>query len=158
MSTQHDPSDSSTHPATRARRHGSIVLASLGLLSVLGGVVLWFALPAPFWRAASLQCVVWGAINAGLAVKGLFDCRRDALAPVTHQQSQGDKLLDYLKVSFKMNLAWLSIGIALLAWGLLTPPGDGRQSLLGHGAGMGAQTLQLMLFDRWMAGRLREAA
>lgn len=108
-----------------------------------------------FLGALSLQFLIWGAINAalsGVALRGV--ARREAHPLPTDQElAQRERTIRILSLNIKLDLLWITIGVALLLLALVFP--ESMASLLGHGLGVVLQGGFLLLFDRLFARRLR---
>ena len=116
------------------------LLLAWGVGSVVLGVpTFWLG---PVVAAAGSQFVIWGAIDALIALPGLR--RDDGLDPA--------KLLETLEFSRKLNYLWLAIGLGLLIGGIWLPV------LIGHGVGVLVQGGFLFGFDRGFHRDLSAAA
>ncbi len=127
-------------------------------LSVGIGVALLpdiFSWSTPFWRGVGLQGVVWGVIDAGIAVFGLVALRRrrarldDPYAPQSAER-EARKLRKLLLVNAGLDVLYIAGGVALT---LTFGSGDGFAR--GNGVGIVVQGAFLLLFDIFYAQRTK---
>lgn len=118
-------------------------------VSIVGGLLL---LPAPpFWRGVGVQALVWGAIDAAIALFGLLSLRRkqrrsDANAPETlARETRGLRRL--LLVNAGLDVLYVVGGIVVLM--RFT-----TEFARGNGVGIIVQGAFLLLFDLFYALRV----
>lgn len=115
-----------------------------------GGVLLT---SGPFWRGVGLQGVVWGAIDAGIALVGLAAMRRrraalgDPDAPQTVRE-EARRLLKLLRINAGLDVLYIAGGAALA----LTL-GSADAFARGNGVGIALQGAFLLVFDLFYAQR-----
>lgn len=114
----------------------SVLSVAVGLVGVATGEA--------FWRAFGIQCVVWGLIDAGIALLGRRNARRRARPAAIEAQA----LRRALWVNAGLDVGYILIG-AGVAWA-----GAGHPEWLGHAAGVVVQGVFLLGFDAWHAVRL----
>lgn len=132
------------------QRQIGVLLLVWSALSICAGLLLIF-LGIPFWRGVGLQGVVWGIIDAGIALFGLASSRRkgsrpDALTPtVLRREAKGLRRL--LLVNVGLDVVYILAGIIVLLT-FDTPFAH------GNGVGILIQGGFLLLFDNFYATRV----
>src|SRR5579883_1502982 len=122
------------------------ILLGWGGASVLVCGVLQ-CVPGLFWRQVGLQCALWGAIDAVLAILG----RRSARAKAGRALAPADEQKD--RRGFRRILlvnAWLDVGYVLCGAWLIW-----RLKQHGIGAGILLQGAWLLLFDSLLAREVK---
>lgn len=122
------------------------ILLGWGGASVLLGGVLQCARNL-FWRQVGLQCVLWGAIDAVLAILG----RRSAQSKAERAPASADEQKDVR--DFRRILlinAWLDVGYVLSGAWLIW-----RLKQRGIGTGILLQGAWLLLFDSLLAREVK---
>jgi len=122
-------------------------------LSVLGGSVLLLGGFAPLWRGVGLQGVVWGLVDAGIALFGRWQMGRkrarledpDAAAVITREAR---RLRHLLLINAGLDVLYISAGAAVV----LTL-GTNNDFARGNGLGIILQGAFLLLFDLFYAQR-----
>ena len=125
----------------------SIAVGALGLLATASIV------PSPLLQGIALHAVIWGIIDAGLAVAGRVRSRRDAAAyPDEYQDvAAGQRLRRTLLINGFLDIGYIAIGVALI----IGFPED--RFVIGNGIGVLIQAIFLLLFDFINARRLPKA-
>ena len=128
-------------------------LGAWSIASVLLGTALLAFADGATARAFGLQCLVWGAIDGGIALAGAIALRRaHARGAVDDpQEAPGERrrLRRLLWINAGLDVGYVAAGLLLVAlW--RTPDG------LGHGLGVLVQGGFLLVFDAVHARRLRE--
>jgi hypothetical protein len=132
---------------TRISRH----LLLWSALSMLGGALLILFL-TPFWRGVGVQSVVWGVIDAGIALFGLYTMRRKRFHPEANTpqvlRREARALRRLLLVNVGLDVFYVVAGVVVLLT-FDTP--------FAHGNGVGVliQGGFLLLFDAFYATRVK---
>lgn len=119
-------------------------LLAWSLVSVLVGVALLLA-GDPWWRGFGVQALVWGGIDAAIAVGGIASARRGARrgAGVTGADArEARKLRRLLLVNGGLDLLYIAAGLILAG-----PIAAGDPFLVGNGWGIVVQGAFLLVFD-----------
>ncbi len=120
-------------------------------LSILGGALLLF-FGVPFWRGVGLQGLVWGLIDAGIALFGLYSVRRKKSSPEANTpdalRREGKNLRRLLLVNAGLDVLYVLAGITVLLT-FDTPFAH------GNGVGILVQGGFLLLFDSFYAMRVK---
>lgn len=139
-------------PWTLQRRisHHLLVWSALSMVS---GVLLLFL--TPFWRGVGLQGVVWGAVDAAIALFGLVSLRRkehrpDADDPAVFARETRD-LRRLLLINAGLDVLYV-LGGAVVLTRLST------DFARGNGVGIIVQGAFLLLFDLFYAFQANRAA
>lgn len=132
---------------TRISRH----LLVWSALSILGGALLILLL-TPFWRGVGVQSVVWGAIDAGIALFGLYTIRRKRARPEANTlqalRREARSLRRLLLVNVGLDVFYVVAGVVVLLT-FDTPFAH------GNGVGVLVQGGFLLLFDAFYATRVK---
>jgi carboxylesterase len=129
----------------RFQRTLSYRLLAWGILSLAGAV--WFGLrdpSTPFEQAMALQFVVWGAVDALIALfslRGLEEKLR-RMPDVAHIERESQKLTRILWINSGLDVLYLSAGLFFLL-----VPGRADEFARGSGAGILIQGGFLLVFD-----------
>lgn len=105
-------------------------------LSILAG--MGFLLGGPFWRGLGVQFVIWGAVDAAIALVG----RWRASKPSSSDEVRLRNLRRALLINAGLDVLYVLIGVAVL---LFT---EGAFAV-GNGWGVIVQGGFLLLFDTW---------
>lgn len=132
---------------TVARRH-VVALAVFALASIAIAWPIWIASLGPegrdaFYTALAIQFAVWGVIDLGFALHGLPSLLRMSHADSHAIESMRTRTLAALRISGRLNLVYLAVGVALLAAGYH----QWSATLCGHGIGVLLQAIPLTLLD-----------
>lgn len=114
---------------------GSVVLGALLAALPLGGIV----------AGVGVQFVVWGAIDAAIAVFGARSLRRK-LERGADPRAEARSLRRILLINAGLDVLYVAAGIGVLIWT------DGAFAT-GNGVGVIVQGGFLLLFDAWHAFR-----
>ena len=131
-----------------------LLLLAWGLLSVITGFALQLN-PKTFWKQFGLQALLWGAIDAALAVFGLTGANkkeeRYALGELDSTDEQKDARSFYriLLINTGLDVGYITLG----AWLLLRF--KARPDRRGMGLGILIQGLWLFLFDGLISREVR---
>ncbi len=122
-------------------------------LSVAVGVVLLSA--TPFWRGVGVQALVWGVIDAAIAVFGLVSLRRkqrraDADQPDT-QLREARTLRRLLLINAGLDVLYIVGGVVILT-------SFATDFAKGNGVGITVQGAFLLLFDLFYALRVQRGS
>ncbi len=102
-------------------------------LSIVAGAIMLLAGDAPWWRGFGLQAVVWGAIDAGIALFGQrASQKRQASAPPGPETTARE-------ARNLRRLLWINTGLDVLyvAGGLLLVSTRGQSDPFAAGTGWG---------------------
>jgi hypothetical protein len=124
------------------QRHISHQLLLWSALSIIGGALLLFG--APFWRGVGVQALMWGVIDAAIALFGLVSLRRkkrrpDANEPETLER-EAHNLRRLLLINAGLDGFYIVGGIAVLN-------SFTSDFARGNGVGITLQGAFLLLFD-----------
>jgi len=110
-------------------------------LSISAGLMLIF-LGNSFWKGFGVQAAAWGGIDAAIALLSILriNRRRSIHGSPEHMSQEARKLKRLLLVNFRLDFAYIAIGIALA----YLPSGASWQ---GHGWGIIIQGGFLLFFD-----------
>ncbi len=131
-----------------------LLLLSWGLLSVITGFALQLN-PKSFWKQFGIQALLWGAIDAALALFGLTSAdkkgKRYVLGELDTTDEQKDARTFYrlLLLNTGLDVGYVSVG----AW--LVQHFKGRTDRRGMGLGILIQGLWLFLFDGLVSQEVR---
>ena len=131
-----------------------LLLLSWGLLSVIAGSALQLN-SQPFWKQFGIQSLLWGTIDAALALFGLNGANkkeeRYALGELNETETQKDTRTFYriLLINFGFDAGYIALG----AW--LTQHFSTRPDRRGMGLGILIQGLWLFLFDGLLSQEVR---
>lgn len=116
------------------------------VVSVVVGAALW-AWGAPFWRGVGIQAASWGAVDAAIALYGLWRARRRRRGDTPEAaQREGRALRRLLLVNTGLDVLYIVAGlIVVLALA------HGRPLWQGHGWGVVLQGAFLFFFDLYHA-------
>ena len=106
----------------------TVQILAWALVSLGAAVVGLYARPREFWRGFWFMAGVWGLIDGGIGLSGLFDLSVTA-----------EKLAPILRINLGLDAAYLVVGLVLL-----TRP---KPVLKGFGAAVVVQGLFLAAFD-----------
>jgi len=117
------------------------------LLSMLGGVCLLYSNDL-FWRGFGMQAILWGAIEAAIAVRAHLRAQRQSALPSTlaERAQEAQRLRRLLWLNTGLDVLYVAGGLAL-AFTL----GASDPAWRGHGWGIVAQGGFLFLFDLFHA-------
>lgn len=128
-------------------------LLGWGALSVVCGALL-LLLDRPFWQGVGVQGVVWGVIDAGIALFGLYTLRRKSSRPDANTpevlEPEARRLRRLLLVNTGLDVLYVLAGILVLI--LLETP-----FARGNGVGILVQGGFLLVFDAFYASRVKTA-
>lgn len=125
-----------------------------GILSVIAGSALQLN-TQPFWKQFGIQSLLWGAIDAALALFGLPGANKKeerlALGELTETDVQKDTRNFYriLLINFGLDVGYIALGIWLMQHFSTRP--DRR----GMGLGILIQGIWLFLFDGLVSQEVR---
>lgn len=141
----------STVPVWSLQRQIGLLLLLWSALSIVGGALL-LLFGIPFWRGVGLQGVVWGVIDAGIALFGLYMRRRKQTRPDANAANvlkrEARSLRRLLLVNLGLDLVYVLAGILVLLT-FDTPFAD------SNGIGILVQGGFLLLFDGFYATRVK---
>jgi len=130
------------------------LLLGWGLLSVIAGFVVQRN-PQSFWKQFGLQALLWGAIDAALALFGLTGANkkeeRYALGELgtTDEQKEARNFYRILLINTGLDIGYVAAGAWLMQ--RFTTRSDRR----GMGLGILVQGLWLFLFDGLVSQEVR---
>ena len=125
-----------------------------GLLSVIAGSALQLN-AQPFWKQFGLQSLLWGAIDAALALFGLLGASkkedRYLLGELDSTEIQKDTRNFYriILINFGLDIGYIALGIWLMNHF------NARPDRRGMGLGILIQGLWLFLFDGFISLEVR---
>jgi len=131
-----------------------LLLLSWGLLSVIVGSALQLN-PKSFWKQFGIQALLWGAIDAALALFGLIGAdkkeERYALGELgtTDEQKEARTFYRILLINVGLDVGYIALG----AW--LMGRFKNRADRRGMGLGILIQGLWLFLFDGLVSQEVR---
>ncbi len=127
-------------------------LLGWSVLSVTAGILLLILEP-PFWQGVGLQGVVWGIIDAGIALFGLYTLRRKRSRPEANTPEalrlESRNLYRLLLVNTGLDVLYVVTGILILT---SFDTAFGR----GNGVGIVVQGGFLLLFDAFYTLRVKK--
>lgn len=144
------------HPALDPWRAGARIGRQLGawaVLSVTTGALLLALSDGVAARAFAVQCLVWGAIDGGIALAGGLGLRRARARGEVGVGARAERrrLRRLLRLNAVLDVGYVAAGVALLlAWR--------SEAGFGHGWGVVVQGGFLLVFDAVHAWRLRDPA
>ncbi len=122
-------------------------------LSITGGALLLFA--TPFWRGVGLQALVWGTVDAAIALFGLLSLRRKQRRPDANElETLGRKarnLRRLLLINAGLDVLYIVVGIAVL-------DSFTTDFARGNGVGIIVQGGFLLLFDAFYAYQVQRSS
>lgn len=130
------------------------LLLSWGLLSVIAGLGLQLN-PKPFWKQFGIQSLLWGAIDAALALFGIIGANkkeeRYALGELGTPDEQKDARAFYriLLINTGLDVGYVGLGVWLMQ------RFKARADRRGMGLGILIQGLWLFLFDGLISQQVR---
>ncbi|GAC1689665.1 MAG: hypothetical protein PVS3B3_11920 [Ktedonobacteraceae bacterium] len=131
-----------------------LLLLCWGLLSVITGFVLQRS-PKSFWQQFGIQALLWGVIDAALALFGLTSANkkeeRYALGELgtTDEQKEARTFYRILLINAGLDVGYVALG----AW--LMQRFNARSDRRGMGLGILIQGLWLFLFDGLVSQEVR---
>ena len=131
-----------------------LLLLSWGLLSVIAGSALQFN-SQPFWKQFGIQSLLWGAIDAALALFGHNGANKKeerlALGQLNETETQKDTRTFYriLLINAGLDIGYIALG----AW--LMQHFNTRPDRRGMGFGILIQGIWLFLFDGLLSQEVR---
>jgi len=131
-----------------------LLLLGWGLLSVTTGFALQLN-PKPFWKQFGIQALLWGAIDAALALFGIVSTdkkgERYALGELgtTDEQKEARTFYRILLINTGLDVGYVGLG----AW--LMQRFKARADRRGMGLGILIQGLWLFLFDGLVSQEVR---
>ena len=131
-----------------------LLLLGWGLLSVIAGFALQLN-PKPFWKQFGIQALLWGAIDAALALFGIIGADKKGkryvfgeLGP-TDEQKEARSFYRILLINTGLDVGYVALG----AW--LMQRFKTRADRRGMGLGILIQGLWLFLFDGLVSQEVR---
>jgi hypothetical protein len=133
-------------------RRISLHLLLWSALSAVGGALLLFEVP--FWRGVGVQALVWGVIDAAIALFGLVSLRRkqrrpDAGKPEA-QRREAHNLRRLLLINAGLDVLYIVGGTVVLS-------SFTTDFARGNGVGITLQGSFLLLFDTLYAFRVQRS-
>ncbi len=131
-----------------------LLLLFWGILSIIIGSALQLN-SQPFWKQFGIQSLLWGAIDAALALFGLNGANkkeeRYALCELntTEQQKDARSFYRILLINTGLDIGYVAIGVWLMQHFSTRP------NLRGMGLGILIQGLWLFLFDGFVSQEVR---
>jgi hypothetical protein len=133
---------------TRLSRH----LLVWSALSIATGAFLLFA--PPFWQGVGVQALVWGTIDAAIALFGLRALRRRRARAGAHEphalSHEARNLRRLLLVNAGLDVLYVGAGVAVLN-------GFASDFARGNGVGIIVQGGFLLLFDAFYALKVQRS-
>ncbi|HGE69325.1 TPA: hypothetical protein ENX78_00725 [Candidatus Poribacteria bacterium] len=119
-------------------------------LSIVSGIIL-VLLTDPFWKGFGIQAIIWGLIDAFIAIIGRYNTRKKYSSVTSSDQSakEASKLRRILFINTVLDVLYISFGVTL------TFVSD-NPFWRGNGFGIIIQGIFLFLFDLTHKLRIKE--
>lgn len=121
-------------------------------LSVVGGALLLFG--APFQRGVGVQTLMWGVIDAAIALFGLVSLRRKQQRP---EANKPDTLVREAQRLRRLLLLNAGLDVLYIVGGMVVLNGFTTDFARGNGVGIILQGGFLLLFDTFYALRVQRS-
>lgn len=122
-------------------------------LSVTGGALLFFA--APFWRGVGVQALVWGVIDAAIALFGLMSLRRKQQRPDANKPEALEREAHNLHRLLLINAG---LDVLYIVGGVVVLNSFTTDFARGNGVGIIVQGAFLLLFDTFYAFQVQRVS